>query len=124
MRVSASFGRGAWVLLLPVWLGLSNCSAPARGPSTIADLPSAADVPVQTAAPLGPDPSHAMSNYQQFLQMQNADPALRAEAMRRLADLNLESGELERMSGEVSRLDARGADAIRLYTTLLKAYPN
>jgi cellulose synthase operon protein C len=66
----------------------------------------------------------AMENYRQFLNMQNADPRLRAEALRRLGDLNLESGELERMANEVTQLDLQGAEAIRLYSTLLKAYPD
>ncbi len=42
----------------------------------------------------------AMQSYQEFLKLQNTDPRLRAEALRRLADLNLESGELDRMSSE------------------------
>ena len=71
-----------------------------------------------------PMPSAAMENYRQFLQLQNSDPKLRAEALRRLGDLNLESGELERMSDEVTKIDTQGAEAIRLYGTLLKAYPN
>ena len=44
--------------------------------------------------------------------------------MRRLGDLNLEAGELERLENEVTQLDLQGAEAIRLYTTLLKAYPD
>jgi tetratricopeptide (TPR) repeat protein len=56
--------------------------------------------------------------------LQNTDPKQRAEALRRLGDLNLESGELERMASEVTQLDMQGAEAIRLYGTLLKAYPN
>jgi tetratricopeptide (TPR) repeat protein len=66
----------------------------------------------------------AMENYRQFLNLQNTDPRQRAEALRRLGDLNLESGELERMASEVTQLDMQGAEAIRLYGTLLKAYPN
>ena len=49
---------------------------------------------------------------------------LRAEALRRLGDLSLESGELERMESEVTRVDLGGAEAIRLYTMLLKAHPD
>ena len=52
------------------------------------------------------------------------DPKVRAEALRRLGDLNLESGELERMSRELTQVDAQSATAIDLYGTLLKAYPN
>ena len=44
----------------------------------------------------------AMENYRRFLELQKTDPQLRAEAMRRLGDLNLEAGEVERMENEVS----------------------
>ena len=49
---------------------------------------------------------------------------LRAEAMRRLGDLNLDAGEMQRLQQEVTAVDLQGAEAIRLYTTLLKAYPD
>jgi tetratricopeptide (TPR) repeat protein len=68
--------------------------------------------------------SKAMENYRRFLELQKTDPALRAEALRRLGDLNLEAGELERMETEVSSIDLQGGEAIKLYATLLKAYPN
>ncbi|MGH8258063.1 MAG: tetratricopeptide repeat protein, partial [Steroidobacteraceae bacterium] len=66
----------------------------------------------------------AMENYRRFLQLQNTDPRLRAQAMRRLGDLSLESGQLERMESELGTVDPLGAEAIRLYTVLLKAYPD
>src|SRR5580693_3856590 len=113
----------------PVLCGTVLCVAHAASPPasrapTIGDLDSKA-VPVQRdGKPLSGGTSRAMENYRQFLQLQNADPKLRAEALRRLGDLNLESGELERMANEVTQLDLQGAEAIRLYSTLLKAYPN
>ncbi len=71
-----------------------------------------------------PSLDKAMENYRRFLQLQNTDPRLRAEAMRRLGDLNLDAGELQSMEQEVTAQDLQGAEAIRLYTTLLKAYPD
>jgi tetratricopeptide (TPR) repeat protein len=68
--------------------------------------------------------TRAMENYQRFLQLQNTDPKLRAEAMRRLGDLNLDAGEMERMEKEITTIDQQGAAAITLYSTLLKVYPN
>ena len=68
--------------------------------------------------------TNAMENYRRFLQLQNTDPKLRAEAMRRLGDLNLDAGEMQRLEQEVTITDLQGAEAIRLYTTLLKAYPD
>ena len=68
--------------------------------------------------------SNAMASYQAFLALQQTDPKLRAEALRRLGDLNLDAGELQRMESELSSIDAHGAAAIKLYTTLLSIYPN
>ncbi|HEY7928820.1 MAG TPA: tetratricopeptide repeat protein [Steroidobacteraceae bacterium] len=114
------------VLLAGCIAGLTAACAHHRAgvPGTIGELSDRVSVPVQTGQLPPPNPTAAMATYQQFLQMQNADPALRAEALRRLGDLNLEAGELERMSTEVSRVDVHGAQAIQLYTMLLKAYPN
>ncbi|HWW20339.1 MAG TPA: tetratricopeptide repeat protein [Steroidobacteraceae bacterium] len=116
----------AWAALLGVALSCgAQAAAPAPPPGqTIGDLDTKA-VPVQrdSKGPVG-GAAKAMENYRQFLQLQNADPKLRAEALRRLGDLNLESGELERMASEVTLVDRQGAEAIRLYTTLLKGYPN
>ncbi len=54
----------------------------------------------------------------------DVDPALQAEALRRLGDLSLEGGELARADAEISAVDLGGAEAIRLYTQLLKAHPD
>lgn len=68
--------------------------------------------------------STAMATYRKFLALQATDPKLRAEALRRLGDLNLDAGELQRMQSELSSIDLHGAEAIKLYTTLLAIYPN
>jgi cellulose synthase operon protein C len=106
---------------------LAGCASGPRthAVATIGDLPKEAPaLPLETGVLPAPDPSAAMANYRQFLELQNSDPRLRAEAMRRLADLNLEGGELERMARELTQVDAQSAAAIQLYTTLLKAYPD
>ena len=97
--------------------------AAAQKAATIADL-SKREVEVHPDATVNGGSAKAMQSYREFLKLQNTDPKLRAEAMRRLADLNLESGELERMSTEVTQVDMQGAEAITLYGTLLKAYPD
>jgi tetratricopeptide (TPR) repeat protein len=68
--------------------------------------------------------SAAMASYQKFLALHATDPKLRAEALRRLGDLNLDAGELQRMESELSSIDVHGAEAIKLYTTLLSIYPD
>lgn len=90
---------------------------------TIKDLESR-PVEVRTDAQVPASSSKAMENYRRFLELQKTDPQLRAEAMRRLGDLNLEAGELERMEKEVTQIDLQGGEAIKLYSTLLKAYPD
>jgi tetratricopeptide (TPR) repeat protein len=81
-------------------------------------------IEIRKDAPAESNAGKAMENYRRFLELQKTDPALRAEALRRLGDLSLESGELERMENEVTRIDLGGAEAIRLYTLLLKAHPD
>jgi cellulose synthase operon protein C len=92
-------------------------------PTTIGDLPTRS-VELHTDAAVIGGADKAMASYRHFLEMQNTNPQLRAEAMRRLGDLNMEAGELERLTNEVTQLDLPGAEAIKLYSTLLKAYPN
>jgi cellulose synthase operon protein C len=114
----------AWVLaacvpLLPLRLAV----AADQDARTIKDLKSK-PVEVHKDTKLDANASKAMENYRKFLELQKTDPQLRAEALRRLGDLNLDAGEVERMEKEVTAVDVQGAEAIRLYATLLKAYPN
>jgi tetratricopeptide (TPR) repeat protein len=98
-------------------------AAPKKKEPTIKDLESR-PVEVRTDARVQASTARAMENYRRFLELQKTDPQLRAEALRRLGDLNLESGEGERMASEVTQVDLQGAEAIKLYTQLLKAYPD
>jgi TolA-binding protein len=90
---------------------------------TIKDLESR-PVEIRRDTQVEASASRAMENYRRFLELQKTDPQLRAEALRRLGDLNLEAGELERMEKEVTELDLAGGEAIKLYSALLKAYPD
>jgi tetratricopeptide (TPR) repeat protein len=90
---------------------------------TIKDLASR-PVAVHPDTPADASADKAMENYRRFLDLQKTDPKLRAEAMRRLGDLNLESGQMERMEKELGQIDLAGGEAIKLYTLLLKAYPD
>jgi tetratricopeptide (TPR) repeat protein len=91
-------------------------------PRTIGDL-KPRTIDIRKDAQVSSSASRAMDNYRRFLELANTDPAMRAEALRRLGDLNLESGELERLTNEVSQIDLQGAEAIKLYGTLLRVYP-
>ena len=92
-------------------------------PKTIGDLKSH-DIQVHKDSKADASNSKAMDNYRRFLELQKTDPKLRAEAMRRLGDLNLDAGDLERMEKQVGLVDLQSAEAIKLYATLLKAYPD
>jgi tetratricopeptide (TPR) repeat protein len=100
-----------------------HAEAAKRKEKTIADL-ATRPVVVQPGQKVEASSQRAMENYRRFLELQKTDPQLRAEALRRLADLNMEAGESDRLAGEASIIDAQGAEAIKLYTNLLKSYPD
>jgi TolA-binding protein len=69
--------------------------------------------------------SLARENYRAFLDLVSDDPELRAEAMRRLGDLELEATEAEQLVQNIDSLDGAGyGNAIGLYQQLLEAYPD
>ncbi|HYP79365.1 MAG TPA: tetratricopeptide repeat protein, partial [Steroidobacteraceae bacterium] len=94
-----------------------------KAPPTLKDLQKR-QVEIRRDLPSDTNAARAMENYRNFLNLQNSDPALRAEALRRLGDLSLETGELERMTTEATQVDVGGAEAIKLYSQLLAAHPN
>ncbi len=66
----------------------------------------------------------ARENYRQFLDLVSDDPELRAEAMRRLGDLELEATEVEQLTQNVDTLGAGYNSAADLFQQLLEAYPD
>ncbi len=67
----------------------------------------------------------ARDNYRAFLDLVSGDPELRAEAMRRLGDLELEAIEAEQLADNIEAIETRGYDnAVDLYQQLLEAYPD
>ena len=67
----------------------------------------------------------ARQSYRDFLDLVSDDPELRAEALRRLGDLELEASEAEQLLQNVDALDVRGFNnAVELYQRLLEAYPD
>ncbi len=104
-------------------VALNAVAAPKKREKTIGDLANR-PVVIQPDQKVEASASRAMENYRRFLELQKTDPQLRAEALRRLADLNMEAGEGERLQGEATTLDMQGAEAIKLYSSLLKSYPD
>ena len=67
----------------------------------------------------------ARQSYRDFLDLVSNDPELRAEAMRRLGDLELEATEAGQLAENIESLDSRSFDnAVELYQTLLESYPD
>ena len=101
----------------------SPSDAANKNPPTIKDL-DAQQVDVSTDPPQNIDANKTMDSYKRFLDLNAGDAALRAEALRRLGDLNLESSESERIERElVTNEGLRATEAIHLYSALLKTYP-
>src|ERR1700678_4517011 len=97
--------------------------AATKQPQPIKDLDKQ-QVDVSPDPPTGVDNNKTMDSYKRFLDLNAGDAALRAEALRRLGDLNLESSESERIERELGANEGlRATEAIHLYTALLKAYP-
>ncbi len=113
------------VALAPAFWGAGIATAVAanKPPATIKDL-EGQQVDVSPEPPKGVDSNKTMDSYRRFLDLNAGDAALRAEALRRLADLNLESGESERIERELATNEGlRATEAIHLYSALLKTYP-
>ncbi len=67
----------------------------------------------------------ARESYRDFLDLVSEDPELRAEALRRLGDLELEATEAEQLARNIDAIDVRGFDnAVELYQKLLESYPD
>ncbi|HEU5137715.1 MAG TPA: tetratricopeptide repeat protein, partial [Steroidobacteraceae bacterium] len=115
--------RLAILVALCAGVAISAAAAPKKKEKTIGELGSR-PVVVQQDQKVEASAARAMDNYRRFLELQKTDPQLRAEALRRLGDLNMEAGEGERLAGEASTIDMQGAEAIKLYTSLLKSYPD
>jgi TolA-binding protein len=122
-RQSIAAGAAFMAAALAASLLAAPCRAANKNPPTIKDLDSQ-QVDVNTDPPRNVDANKTMDSYRRFLDLNAGDAALRAEALRRLGDLNLESSESERIERElVTNEGLRATEAIHLYTALLKAYP-
>ncbi|MGO8972824.1 MAG: tetratricopeptide repeat protein [Steroidobacteraceae bacterium] len=114
-------GLGSLILALLFASALGNAATPP--PATIKDIDKG-EVDVKSDAPQGIDAAKTMDSYKRFLDLNAGDAELRAEALRRLADLHLESSESERIERELATNEGLHAhEAIALYGALLKAYP-
>jgi tetratricopeptide (TPR) repeat protein len=95
-----------------------------RGPATLADLASRS-APVRSDEPVVADIGLAARSYEDFLRIPETDPALRAQALRRLGDLRLAEAEnLRALDGATSeRATTVAREAIAAYEQLLAEQP-
>jgi tetratricopeptide (TPR) repeat protein len=123
-RSAASWVLGSCAAALALIAAPARASAANQSPPTIKDL-EGQQVTVNMDPPKGVDATQTMDSYRRFLDLNAGDAELRAEALRRLGDLHLESSESERIERELVTNDGlQVAEAITLYTALLKTYPN
>jgi TolA-binding protein len=108
---------------------LAACSMPAarKEPPRLADLakqaePAADKLVIAAPAPATANPQIALDNYRKLLQA-DADPKLRAEALRRIADLQLQIAD-ERGDETADNNNKAISDSIQIYETLLKEHPD
>ena len=127
MKRASAAGNGTLaagcVLAVAAALAATPAHAANKGTPTIKDLETQ-QIEVNTDPPRNVDSNKTMDSYKRFLDLNAGDAALRAEALRRLGDLNLESSESERIERElVTNEGLRATEAIHLYSALLKTYP-
>lgn len=94
-----------------------------RPPSpTIKDLESR-QLHIERDAPADVQPQQAIEQYQRFLELPAGNEKMRAEAMRRLGDLQVEVDEGARAGGAPVLQGMPVKQAIELYESLLRDYP-
>lgn len=84
------------------------------------DEPSAEILPIIRSEPVAADPQKAADNYRKLLELA-PDEETRAEAQRRLADLQVQ---MEDARGNTTESEASLQESIKLYNGLLYANPN
>ena len=92
---------------------------------TIKDLEKR-EIVVKPEPPAQAQPEQAIEQYRKFLELQSKNPALQAEAMRRLGDLQVEVDEQARGNGDIidPSTGLQLNEAIALYEGLLQKFPD
>lgn len=93
-----------------------------RPTGTIKDLESR-EIQIDRDPPTNVQQQQAIEQYKRFLELQSDNEKMRAEAMRRLGDLQVEVDEGARAAGDAGFNGLETKEAIKLYESLLAAYP-
>jgi TolA-binding protein len=125
LRHACTVGHAISVVLACTILVSANAfAADKQGKSgTIKDLEDR-EVEVTRDPPTDVKPQQAIEQYRRFLELQSKNASMRAEAMRRLGDLQVEVDEGARAAGGEGFNGLEVKEAIKLYEGLLSAYPD
>jgi TolA-binding protein len=108
--------------LLSAWSLDAQAGRKTRAAPTLGSL-AQRTAPVDRSVPLQADAADAARGYEAFLQIESADPALKAQALRRLGDLRLEQAvALAAVDETASGAEAVARQAIAAYRELLATY--
>jgi len=127
--VSRRLAAAVLIVLAPWTLALAAPRKPAAAPHapaapTLQDL-ATRTAPINRDQAVAVDPAQAASSYEDFLKIDGSDPALRAQALRRVGDLHLAMCDALRAQegGSVEQAAAAANSAIAAYQRLLKEFP-
>jgi tetratricopeptide (TPR) repeat protein len=106
------------------WSGTAE-SARKKAEPTLGSL-AGRSAPVDRSLPVQSGPDDAANGYEAFLQIDGADPSLKAQALRRLGDLRLEQAATLSAVGDLpdAAAQAKAREAVAAYQELLRDYPD
>jgi cellulose synthase operon protein C len=102
---------------------LAAADKKSKSTGTIKDLENR-EVDIARDPPTDVKAQQAIEQYRKFLELQSDNEKMRAEAMRRLGDLQVEVDEGTRAVGDASFSGLELKEAVKLYEGLLATYPN
>lgn len=122
--MSARYKFPAVVIALTALLAVTVAQAEKKpkATGTIKDLESR-EIQIDRGPPTDVQQQQAIEQYKRFLELQSDNKKMRAEAMRRLGDLQVEVDEDARAAGDAGFDGVETKEAIKLYESLLAAYP-
>ena len=127
-RWPVSASRLLWLAVAGVLAtGLTTpAEAARRKPEPTLGALAGRSAPVDRSVTVQAAPEDAAASYEAFLRIDGADPALKAQALRRLGDLRLEQAAASSAAGDEidPAAQARAREAIDAYQQLLSGYPD
>jgi len=118
------FARQVAFCMLAILLSVAANAEKVKKRDTIASLDDKT-VEVRPGKIIVDSSDKARDNYRAFLDLVSNDPELRAEAMRRLGDLELEATEAAQLADNIGSIENEAYDnAVGLFHALLDSYPD